>query len=267
MGQFDHLMHGWNYNEYNAKKVQDKLRIPVVSDVYSPIKDSGKGKKRLLYKYVSDLLGSFHTQVQEVSDCTSFAYAHCTNTLKAIQATLNPTDEFDESLFTSTEDAYSGSRTLPLAGNNQINGEGSCGSFIAMYASKYGTLCRKKYGNIDLSKYSGNRANQWGQPNGYPTELLQYAKEHIIHTASQVNGYSQARDLLWQLFPVMICSNRGFSNVRTKNGICLPEGTWNHALALLAYDEETDPNRPVGLICNSWPKEYISGPQRFGACS
>ncbi len=257
---FDHLQ-GWHDDQKFVESTLQTLPIPVVSDVYHIIKDTGKGKQRFLYQYVQKCLGGkFPVQVQEIGDCVSFMYAHIVNTVKSVQALTNGLEEFTKEHLTSTEDAYAGSRVL--IGRGQIGGDGSVGAWIAKYAMQYGTLCRRKYDNIDLSVYSGARARQWGQANaGPPKILLPYAREHIVQNTSQVSSYEEARDLIYNGYPVGVCSNQGFTDRRDKDGFASPSGNWAHAMAVLAVDDNS--HRPGVLIQNSWPISWISGPTMY----
>jgi hypothetical protein len=257
---YNHLQ-GWYKNEIEVFKTMETLPFPVVSDIYNPIKDSGRGKKRLLYEAVQNLLGTFLVQVQTIGDCTSFMFAHLCNTLKAIQAITTEMEEFTLEHLTSTEDVYAGSRIQ--IGNGACGyGDGSVGAWIAKYVSTYGTLCRKKYENIDLSIYDGNKARTWGQPgHGTPSILLPYAKEHTVKTVSQVGSYEEARDLLYNGHLIGVCSQQGFSDTRDKDGFATPQGDWSHAMAVLAIDDEY--RRPGVLIQNSWPINWITGPKRY----
>lgn len=193
-----------------------------------------------------------------VHNCVSMGTAQAVNLLKATEIVLS--GEFEEWIAsTSTEDIYGGSRIQ--IGNGQLGyGDGSIGAYAAEYVNKYGTLIRKKYGDIDLTIYSGQRAREWGSPRkGTPEILLPYAKEHIVKTITQVRTYEEARDAICNGYPVTVCSNYGFSSTRDSDGFASSQGTWPHCMVFGGADDGF--KRP-GLLCiNSWGK-WNSGPTR-----
>ena len=72
---------------------------------------------------------------------------------------------------------------------------------------------RGKYGNVDLTKYSGSKARSWGRRGaGVPSSLIPIAKQHPILTVSQVKTYEEVRDLIANGYAVTIASNQGFSS-------------------------------------------------------
>lgn len=255
---FDDLM-GWLDKPKEVHGVMQALPMPIFGDVYGAFKGSGAGKKMLLHECIIKLLGSFPVRLQTIGDCVSMGAACAVDILKATEIIIN--GDYEEWVgSTSTEDIYGGSRVL--IGNGQLGyGDGSVGAWAAQYVNIYGTLIRKKYGNIDLSVYDGQRARSWGNPNaGTPRDLLPFAKEHIVRTVSQVRNYEEARDSIFNGYPVTVASNQGFSSVRDRDGFASPQGSWGHQMCFVAMDDEY--NRK-GLLCqNSWGTTWISGPKR-----
>jgi hypothetical protein len=235
------------------------LPMPIFSDVYQPLKDSGKGKVALLYDFVVKLTKEFPVSHQTIGDCVSHGAACAINVLKATEIVLKKDIE-DWVAQTSTEDIYAGSRIL--IGNGRLgSGDGSVGAWAAQYVNIYGTLIRKKYGSIDLSVYDGARAKEWGNPgNGTPRDLLVFSKEHLVKTVSQVRTYEEARDAIANGYPVTVASNQGFTTTRDNDGFALASGNWGHQMCFTACD---DSFRRPGLLCqNSWGTNWISGPTR-----
>ena len=194
-----------------------------------------------------------------IHNCVSMGAAQAVNVLKAVEIIVK--GEMEEwAGSTSTEDIYGGSRVL--IGNGQLGyGAGSIGGWASRYVSTYGTLIRKKYGDIDLSVYNGRRAVEWGNPNvGPPRELLPFAKEHVVKTVSQIRSYEECRDSIFNGFPVTVASSQGFSTTRDKDGFASPMNTWNHQLMVAGMDDAF--YRPGVLIVNSWGLTWNNGPKR-----
>jgi hypothetical protein len=256
---------GWIHNPAAIVAVQNTLKHPVFGASAGAIKESGKGRTVLLFKFVEKLIGNFNVRTQAIGDCCSFGAAAAVDLVKATEIILK--GEFEEWIAeTSTEDIYGGSRVN--VGNGQLgDDDGSYGAWISKYVKEFGTLVRKDYGNIDLSRYSGNRAKEWGSPgHGVPSELLGLAKEHRIRTVSQINTYEECRDALANGYAITICSNQGFSNTRDSEGFAAPQGEWAHCMCLSAVDDigvDCSRNRPGCLIQNSWGK-WNQGPKRLG---
>ena len=241
------------------------LPYPTFNMVHGAIKGSGKGKTALLYKYVEKLIGGpLKPRTQEIGDCTSFGTATPVDCVKATEIVIH--GDFEEWVApTATEDIYGGSRVL--IGRGQLgSGDGSIGAWVAQYVQKYGTLLKQKYGQYDLSVYSGNRASNWGY-NGVPKELLEIAKLHPIKTISRIDTVEQARDALANGYAINVCSNWGFSSTRDRDGFAAPQGSWAHSMGIIAVDDASvgiygGRQRPGALIMNSWGL-WNSGPKRL----
>lgn len=192
-----------------------------------------------------------------VHNCVSMGAACGVDVLRCVQHFLLNTSE-DWIAECATEPIYAFSR-VEIAGGQLGGGDGSNGIWAAKAMKQYGILIRKKYGNIDLSVYSGQRARQWGMPRaGVPDELEPIAKEHIVKNYSQVRTWEEARDALANGYPVTIASNAGFTSTRDKDGFARPSGSWAHQMCLTAMKDD---GRPGALIQNSWGPNWIGGPK------
>lgn len=257
---------GWIDDPKAVEEAMKTLPFPVVGDCNQAIKDTGRGKTVLLYKYVEEILGSFNIRLQAIGDCVSFGAAGAIDCLKAFEIKrLGQSEEWVAE--TSTEDIYGGSRVV--VGNGRLgNGDGSLGVWAAKWVSEYGTLVRKDYGEFDLTTYSGPRAKSWGY-RGFPkNEVMKYCKEYPVQTVSRVSTYEEARDLLANGYPVTIAGTLGFSNIRDEDGFSRPSGSWAHMMFLAAVDDvgvdcKGGRHRPGVLVINSWGK-WNGGPKRLG---
>ena len=249
---------GWVDDPAAVEAVMEQLPFPVFSDVWQPIKDTGKGKRILLYEFIRKASnGKYPKRKQTIGDCVAQGAAYAVDAVKSVDIVLKK--EFEEWVDeTATEDIYAGSRVQ--IGGGRISGDGSIGGWAAKYVNEYGALPRGKYGNVDLSTYSGSKARKWGARGaGVPKSLIPTAKKHPILTVSLVKTYEEVRDLIANGYAVTIASMQGFSSKRDSEGFAKPQGSWAHQMSILAVDDEY--KRPGVLVQNSWGR-WNSGPKR-----
>lgn len=247
---------GWIHNPQAVEMALESMLIPRICGV-DAITDTGKGKTTLLYQYLVKLVGKFNVRLQTIGDCVSMGAACGIDVLKCTQHFVLGTGE-SWVAETATEPIYAASR-VEIAGGQLGGGDGSNGIWAAQAMKKYGTLVRQKYGSIDLTVYSGQRARQWGMPRaGMPDELEPFSKEHIIKDFSQVRTWAEARDAIANGYPITIASGAGFTSTRDKDGFARPSGSWPHQMCLIAMKDDS---RPGALIQNSWGPTWISGPK------
>lgn len=250
-GQF-----GWVPAPREVDRVLADLPIPVATrEVMSTIRDTGKGKVAPLHLVLAKIRpGGFPIHEQEIGDCVSHGWSLAVALLKAVQTQAKPERWAGD---VATEPIYGGSRVE--IGGGRIGGDGSVGAWAAKYVSEYGILLRQKYGSVDLTKYSGRAAKEWGR-RGVPDDLEPTAREHPVKTVSLVNTYEDARDAIANGFPVPVCSMQGFEQRRDADGFARPRGQWAHCMCFVASDDEY---RRPGLLCqNSWGPNWITGPKR-----
>lgn len=244
-----------------AKSFEDFHALQdVFGDVAKPIEDSGKGKIVLLHKALEEVCGGeFPVHLQGIGDCVGHGYGGAVDTVGAVQIKLRGSGEIWKGE-TSTEWIYGASRVLQGRGRLG-NEDGSLGVWAQQAVKDHGTLLRQKHGDIDLTRYDARIAKEFGYRN-FPRHLEVIADEHPIQTTAIVRSYSEARDAIANGYPVVVCSNQGFTDRRDELGFALPKGNWGHCMYFIAVDD--DHGRP-GLLCvNSWGTDWISGPKRHG---
>lgn len=249
---------GWIDDPRGVEYAMGDLPHPVFSSVHDQIKGSGKGKIVLLYDIIRRVAGEFPYRKQQIGDCVAFGAAGAVDAIKCVDIYLKKENELwiNE---TSTEDIYWGSRNI--IGQGRLgNGDGSLGVWAAKYISQYGCLPRGVYGSIDLSKYSGERAREWGNK-GFrlPKDFVDTAKSHPVGIISQVKTYEEVRDLIANGYAVTIASSQGFSSKRDSDGFAKRYGTWQHQMWLCGVDDAY--KRPGVCCANSWG-QWNSGPKR-----
>ena len=248
---------GWVDDQEEVEKILAELDQPFLSGAAPTIKGSGDKCTNLLYRNFGKLGIKYKPAKQAIGDCVSFATAHCIDHLAVTEIVNGDREEFKYRQ--STEYIYGISRVQ--IGGGRLRGDGSNGSWAAKGIQKYGTVGRTKlpYG-VDLTKYSGNRARDWGRK-GPPKTTLATGKEHIVTNYSLCQSVGDVCDALANDNPVNVCSSQGFSGKRNKYGICKPSGSWSHSMAIVAVD--TKHKYPSVFILNSWGTGYISGPKRY----
>jgi len=254
---------GWHNNPQEVKRLLSTNPHRNFNVVGAGLGGSGKGKVVLLHQAVEKVLGHYNDRHQTIGDCVSMGSAGAVDVLKAVQMVLGniPGDWVAE---TCTEFIYWISRVK--IGNNQLRGQdGSVGAWAAEGCKQFGTIVRLKYGSIDLTVYSGDRAKQWGD-NGGPPELIPIAHEHLVKSYSPITTYAQAIDALANGYPITVASNQGFGDqwgrpIRDKDGFLLPTLNWGHQMFVHGFDDSY--HRPGVLCQNSWGN-WVSGPTRHG---
>lgn len=247
---------GWEYMPEEVDRVLATLPMPLI--VCDTIKDSGKNQTRLLYQFFEKVTGhKYKCLTQTIGDCVSHGSACCIDILKCIQSILkNTNEEFIN--YTATEVIYALSR-VEIAGGQLGGGDGSNGIWACQANNRYGCIARGKYGNIDLTIYSGQRAREWGSPRrGCPDELEPVAKQHILKTFSLVRTWEEARDAIYNGYPISVASGQGFNSTRDKDGFLRPSASWAHQMAAIAMKDD---ERPGVLIQNSWGANWVNGPK------
>lgn len=129
------------------------------------------------------------------------------------------------------EPVYGGSRYeiggLKHGSNIARGGDGGVGSWAAEWLLEYGILLMQKYDGIDLSQYSLTRCDEYGR-RGVPDTIEDDAKLHPIKAMSRLDTGDQIWKMIGQLYPIVHCSNQGFTMDRDKLGCIYPRGSWAH---------------------------------------
>ena len=253
-----HLEFGWIDDPAAVERTLEQMPRPIFADHAAAIAGSGKGKVVLLHKAVEQVVGSFLINHQTIGDCVSHGLAGAAQVLMCVEIVAGEPEEWRG--LVATEPIYAGSR-VEVGGGRLGNSDGSIGAWAAKWITDWGVIPRGKYGSIDLTTYSGERARDWGRRGvGCPDSLEPIAKQHPIKTASKVTSYDQARDSIANGYPVSVASMRGFNTVRDNEGFLKPSGQWAHQMYFCDLDDEY---RRPGLLCvNSWGLTWVRGPRR-----
>lgn len=160
--------------------------------------------------------------------CVSMAGAAAVMYLSAAEVANGEREEVRN---VSTEVVYGFSRVEVAGSRIPCRSDGSNGIWAVQGLSKYGICERKNYGNFDLSRYSGETSRTFGCT-GVPQNIEDECAKHKIGTYTQVKNVSDLDLALINGYPVIVCSNRGFSRNLDERGVASPYGVWNHAMLL-----------------------------------
>ena len=150
---------------------------------------------------------------------------------------------------------YGGSRVE--VGGGRIRGDGSIGAWAAKWVKDYGVVDRELHGAYDLRRYDEARCRAFGRT-GIPDELERLARKHPVREVAHVESWAECRAAIQNRYPVVVCSDQGFTMERDRDGFCNPRGTWYHAMAVIAVRGGT---RPGGFLLNSWGPNAHTGPR------
>lgn len=249
---------GWVEDPSAVQKIRDSLEFADFDKTPAGKVSFGDDKDAFLWKAWENtkVLGKLPEPRNQgrVGSCVSFAGAGVSDCVLAMQISGGMNSEYREAL---PEAIYGGSRVE--VGGGHIRGDGSVGAWAAEWVSKWGVLPKGQYGNLDLRQYSESRAREWGRT-GVPADLEAIAKQSPIRAVTMVTTTSELKKALAQGYPVMVCSQQGFSARRDAQGFAAPQGRWAHAMAILGYRAD----RPGFFIWNSWGAGYHSGPRGAG---
>lgn len=191
--------------------------------------------------------------------CNGYAVSNCVAASKAGQIDVLKATEIangERELYvneTAIEPIYYGARVV--IGKNRLRGDGAVSAYAAQYVNQYGTLVKKKYGNIDLTEYSPERCRKWGSNSGFPKTLEEISKDNIVLTIARVKSWEELRDSIANGFPVSVGSRLGFSSETDDEGFCKHVTTWGHDMYYCAVDD--DSKRKGALCVNSWGRRWL----------
>lgn len=267
----DDVDYGYTPNPEGTARFLSELDQPFFSDAGSDAIQKAQGKDTFLYRAAYAAHQALHGEPwvvgrQGIGDCVSWGWAHgvwiaqCVDWEDGRLAQPPP--------FVATESIYGGSRVEARgkdgSGRSAVGGwsDGSYGGAAARWCRDWGVVYRElQPTGVDLSKYSSERAKQWGAygngGQGDGGKLDEVAKLHPVKHVALVKSFDEAAAAIESGYPVAVCSMAGFNSTRDSEGFCRRTQTWAHCMCFIAvrYD------RP-GLLClNSWGPTYVSGPK------
>ncbi len=248
---------GWLDDRQARIQFIQKYRYPFLSQLDNSIRGTGAGKRAFLWKFYEKAIGhSIVPHLQAAPDCVSHGFSHAIDVLTCVRILMQNRPE-QWIADAASEIIYAGARVEVHGG---MRGGGAMGVWAAEWIQRWGVLLRQTYLDFDFTEYSGQVAKKLGKY-GVPDELEPLCKLHPVKTCTLVRSYEECRDAVANGYPVIMCSNIGFGDVRDNEGF-LSRGRrpWNHAMAITGIDDEY--RRPGALVQNSWGPNLPTGPTR-----
>ena len=249
---------GWIDQPGEVARVESMMDLPGFCTAGHRIRDTGRGKKILLYECVRNVTGGdIVTNQGRVGSCVAFGAKKAIDTVACVEIDLK--DEHEQWVAGACPEAIYGLSRVEIGGGRLRGTDGSIGAWASRACEEYGTLMQLKYDSVDCRKYNQKRCRKWGD-DGLPDPLEPLAAEHKVLNCSAVRTYDEARDAIANGYPVTVASNQGFTTKRDDEGFAKPRGKWAHQMCFTGVDDAH--GRP-GLLCeNSWGPAWIDGPKR-----
>lgn len=261
------ILSGWIPNPQSIRQFKRNNRQPMFQQAGKDLAGTGEGKKAFLWKYFEQVTGKrVIPHFQGLGDCTAHTWALGIDFLDCIQISKGRGRWIAK---TASEIIYAGGRIE--VGDGIIKGDGMFSTHAAEWCRDYGVLLRKPYlsGKYDFTIYDPEKARKWAHKcnkctswgGGVPDELEPLCKQHPVKTTTLVTSWEQARDAVYNGYPVALSSRVGFNEERDIDGFAKEDGKWYHTILMCGVDDSI--RRPGGLLINSWGEEWIEGPTRY----
>jgi len=239
---------------------------------------AGSGAGRLILPYVhveACYPGSLPGPAQQRGDCVSHSSKNACLTTLCCEVVAARPDEETGKLEAAPEltPAATGQGVLSTEAIYWWRGHGGdgwhCDHAARVCTTESGMWLRRDYTSefdFDLTRYSGRLAARWGRRKP-PQEVKRAGREHLIRTATRVQGFEQLRDFLHNGYGVSSCGSEGFASVRNQDGVSQRRGVWYHAMAYIGADDREETRRkyngPLVLVLNSWGRGWNRGPRQI----
>lgn len=197
------------------------------------------------HSYIAESIG--------VSNCVGYATTQALNVLMATNS-IHRSSLQQIWKFKGNPDAIYGIGRY----DNRGSWDGSVGAWSVQNLKKYGSLHSKDYGVFDLTITKPEDGRKWAKV-GITAEMLKIAADHKLLNFMRVSSVSEAKALLQNGYPFIICAQASYPSKRDKDGFAPRTGrAWAHALMVVSY-RGPDSGREGFLIWNSWADNWIKG--------
>jgi intein/homing endonuclease len=191
-------------------------------------------ENRVVYDIGVEEDHSFIADGFAIHNCVSRGWSRACDYVQLAQIVTGQPLEFK---MTSHSFIYGASRVI---GNWMSYQDGSVGAWAAKAVNTWGVCTREEVGDVPAG--NDNLAVEWAAK-GVPQKYKDLAKDNLIKKVTMVRTAEEAKAALINLFPIAVCSNRGFTTTRDSKGRCTPSGTWNHC-----YGAGTKISTPNGIV-------------------
>lgn len=156
----DYNFNGFVFLPEESDAICEALPNGIFGAAAPHLKGSGKGVTKLLSDYYKKC-GMAYPELNQgpIGTCVAVATGGGVDQLKITEIANGERSDFKS--LTCSEAIYYGARVV--MGRNSIRGDGASTALAIKYIAERGTIARGKYGNIDISEYSVDRARKWGK--------------------------------------------------------------------------------------------------------
>lgn len=238
-----------------------RSEIPVKAYFTLP-RENGVGKKRLLWQYQRTVLGRDFEEIQTIGDCVGKAIQRSAVLLWCVRIVLQGMKEKFPGIPASEVPYALGRHEI---GKDRLGKGDGCVVEWALRASMdYGLLFRQKYGNIDLTEYSGKRAREWGAPKaGLPDELEPLTRAYPIKDAAPVRTWEDGCTAMYN-GEVLVGGSNSIFERRNGDGYLILTMNGAHATIFDGYDDTLGKYSYWSYNNASWPA--MAGNRRIEDC-
>lgn len=266
---------GWVPNPEGVREFLGELDKPTFAEAGPDAIREAKGVDTFLYRPAQKAHQALYgkpwvVERQGIGDCVSWGWSHGVYVAQCVDwetgRLANPPP------FPATEAVYGGSRVEARGksgdGRSPVGGysDGSYGAAAARWVRDWGVVYRDRYGSLDLTTYSADRAKEWGAfgcgGKGDGGKLDAIAKKHPATHVALVKTWAEAAAAIESGFPIPVCSGQGFASHRDDAGFAAAQGSWAHCMCFVAVRYQKNGSPSDGLLClNSWGPTWVGGPK------
>lgn len=243
---------GWVPHPEDVKNTLDNTAQPFMAQAAPHLVGTWDGKTNIkLWDACIKVTGAnLAAHKQTIGDCVSHGHSEGVDYLQCIQIALrNAPNDFKPGETNAYSEAIYG--MMRKRAGSLSNQDGASGIWAVNSLCKDGAPLRKG------RAYNGQNAKLWGA-RGTPTDIATEGASQLLAQFIQVRQASDSRDLLWNGYPITVCSNQGFSMQRDSQGICRAQGNWGHCMLCIGMVLVS--GTAHYCILQSWGQNTPSGP-------
>ena len=207
------------------------------------IRGSGKGKRALLWQYLTALDATAFTEKQTTGDCVSHGSRGARDVTRAC-AIMVRRQPFD---------FYKRGATEPTYGARGHSGQGMSPARASRFERDTGFLSREDHGVVDLSVYKSSIGTGWGA-RGVPQDVMELCRKNKVNNIQLVKTQDDLMDAMVNGYAAHSGQYAAWSSTASNRNVHeRKSGGWAHDMAIVGYDDTREfwPFR-VWFIANSW---------------
>lgn len=242
---YDDGMQGAPYNPIEEEKLfSDGILKPFTHVQHLVLDNPGNGKRSLLWRSREKFdPGAFSQESQTTGDCVSHGDRTVRDVVRSVEIDISG----------EPEEYYKRGATEPTYAARGHSGQGMDPARAARFVTEFGWMVRENYpGCVDLTTYDSRIGSDLG--NSGPTQCMKnLCIQHDVGEYVQPKSADEAMALFQNGYACHSGQNIGFRDVPNGKGIHERQGSWNHDMATVGYDDTKEIwDRRVYFVVNSW---------------